>query len=69
MTTGYLDARARKYPRARIVTDRSSPKAQLGLSVTRETYNRLDKLAWDRRVTKGELIRWIVLRYLAEIDR
>ena len=64
-----LAIRQRRYRRAPIVTDRSAPTAQLGLAVTRETYNRLDRIAWDRRVTKGELVRWIVLRWLEENGR
>jgi hypothetical protein len=61
-----LAIRARRAP---IVTDRKAPTAQLGLSVSRATYNRLDEIAWDRRITKGELIREIVLRWIEEHDR
>ena len=64
-----LAIRQRRHRRAPIVTDRSAPTAQVGLTVTRETYARLDRLAWDRRLTKAELVRWIVLRWLDELER
>ncbi|MCC6172082.1 MAG: ribbon-helix-helix protein, CopG family [Gammaproteobacteria bacterium] len=58
-----------RYAGQNAVTDRSSPTACVATSLPRGLYDRLNEAAERRGMSKGELVRELIVAYLAPRER